>query len=971
MPPKKRKVDNGTGTEPQFVCALKQKANLVIMNYVFLSMRNIPCTFERLRAMLTGSSIDLTVNDLALMKLISPLLIDLRYGHAEDTDGDILQSYYGAGGADNGNNADSTQQVDDEVLIIKLNIDLLMPLQPKGNSIKKMNSIIAEIVRAFNAECSRFYSSRTSDNGEFDSNKVSEEAELLLPKKKPKPDTKSFQAKENVSVDKIIESLETDASYKNQIASRKLFNKKEPNYGSFDTEKISKDLIDGLKSAFDISIDRLYSHQSEAIDFIINDKKSVVVSTSTSSGKSLIFNIPVLNEILNNGSDCTAVYIYPTKALAQDQKAKLRLFLDCCGLQHIKVDTYDGDTSFESRGNIRSSTHIILTNPDMLHVAVLPDHSKWKEFLKRLKFVIIDELHLYSGSFGSHVGMVLRRLRRVCSFYGKNQPLFVCCSATISNPSQHASNIIGIPEFDLKVVSVDGSPCGAKDIVLWDSVKGQEGSLPSCVNLFLHFVRNKIRTILFCKYRKICEVVTKEILSAIAKESSLSWLKGKIKPYRGGYNAKRRREIEKSLFSGSLIGVISTSALEVGIDIGDLEATLHLGVPFSKSSFWQQVGRAGRKANHSVAVWISEENPMDNYVVNNPDYLYSKAFDHALAKPLDPPVINQQLQCAAVERMIQIPDDEKWFGKEIKNVCKESLQFMGDGHYYCHAQFLPRPSAMFPIRLIEDDTIQVKDSTGNIIEEVEKFRALFTLHEGAVYYNEAESYLVTFVDFVREKVAYVRKAKVNYMTKIRDYIDVDCIEQKSFSRLSCNKEIVVRFGSIRVTKNVYGYYKLDPKTRKILETVESKLETVSQNTVGVWLEIPISWAADFASKSLDLDSAVHSVNHLIQSVAPTVSMCSVEDLGTEHKSQYQTRERPFQLVIYDRTGGASESVISLFEEFEELLNNALTTVMKCNCRSGCPSCVIDPKCSQFNDLICKLSCKSLLFALLKVDPKTA
>ena len=456
----------------------------------------------------------------------------------------------------------------------------------------------------------------------------------------------------------FLHNLTAQPTYNGQMAHIEHIPLRDASYAELD-----KPLISSLQDCLnEHRLLPLYTHQAEAVNKAWQGK-NVMVATSSASGKTLCYNIPVLESILTEKIN-RALYLFPTKALAQDQLRGLQELFCPHLFQVEELATFDGDTPQAERAEIRKKARIILTNPDMLHIGILPNHQSWSRLLRHLKYVVVDEAHIYRGVFGSHVAGVLRRLRRLCEFYGSN-PQFICCSATIANPGEHAERLAGLP---FEVVDNDGSPYGGKDFVFWnppiiDEAKSVRRSANSeATNLFTELVSHKIRTLTFARTRRLTELIYAYSSRRLAEVSPA--LAQQIKAYRAGYLPQERRQIEQELFTGQLLGVVATTALELGIDIGDLEATVLTGYPGSIASTWQQAGRSGRGKGESLSFLIGLDNPLDQYFMRHPDSFFQQSFENALVNPGNPYILRAHLLCAAWELPLN-EDDEKIFGSTL------------------------------------------------------------------------------------------------------------------------------------------------------------------------------------------------------------------------------------------------------------------------------------------------------------------
>jgi DEAD/DEAH box helicase domain-containing protein len=705
----------------------------------------------------------------------------------------------------------------------------------------------------------------------------------------------------------------------------------------------------------------LYSHQAEAINFA-REGKNVMVATSSASGKTLCYNAPVMEAILTEPRSC-ALYLFPTKALAQDQLRSLNELFCPALFRAGEVTTFDGDTPQIERADIRKRARVVLTNPDMLHLGILPNHQQWSRLLRRLKYVVIDEAHTYRGVFGSHVAGVMRRLRRICQYYGSN-PQFICCSATIANPGEHARELAGLP---FEVVAQDGSPHGGKDFVFWNpplidqarSVRRSANGEAS--NLFAELVSRDIRTLTFVRTRQLTEVIynyTKRKLAEIG-----SGLAKKIKPYRAGYLPRERRQIERELFSGQLTGVVATTALELGIDIGDLEATVLTGYPGSIASTWQQAGRSGRSKEKALSFLIGLDNPLDQYFMRHPDFLFGKNFENALVNPDNPYILRAHLLCAAWEFPLT-NSDEEFFGpallQEIPALAEQGLLRERRGRWYVS------PSIIYPaqgvnIRSTSGENFAIMDiSTASLLETIESSVALFQIFPGAIYLHQGESYLVESLDLAA-RTAHARPVTVNYYTQDKEITDLHII--KVMAEKSCGG-IKVYLGEVEVTTTVVGFKKLAHFTEEVIGEEPLDLPPQHFPTVALWFDMPPGMAARLATDQLDFAGGLHATEHAAIAILPLFALCDRNDIGGVSTPLHPDTGKP-QVFIYDAYPGGIGIAEKGFDLVEELWQTTLSAIKECPCEEGCPSCIQSPKCGNNNKPLDKKAAQVLLEGLLK------
>ncbi|KAG4118758.1 hypothetical protein ERO13_D11G037400v2 [Gossypium hirsutum] len=646
--------------------------------------------------------------------------------------------------------------------------------------------------------------------------------------------------------------------------------------------EIPNELSDKSKSALkSIGINKLYSHQAESIMASLSGK-NVVVATMTSSGKSVCYNLPVLEALSHNLSSC-ALYLFPTKALAQDQLRALLTLTNGfdCG---INIGVYDGDTSQKERTWLRENARLLITNPDMLHMAILPLHRQFSRILSNLSFVVIDEAHAYKGAFGCHTALILRRLRRLCSHVYGSDPSFVFCTATSSNPREHCMELANLSTLEL--IEKDGSPSSEKFFVLWNPVlplrteldksefgiDGRNASdkslspISEVSHLFAEMVQHGLRCIAFCKSRKLCELVlcyTREILEEVAPHHVNS-----ICAYRAGYVSEDRRRIESEFFGGKLCGIAATNALELGIDVGHIDVTLHLGFPGSIASLWQQAGRSGRRERSSLAVYVAFEGPLDQYFMKFP----------------------QKLFCGPIE-------------------C-------------CH---------------IDAQNQQV--------------------YEGAVYLHQGRTYLVKDLDLSR-KIAYCEKAVMDYYTKTRDYTDIHIVGGKIAYPARVSKDqlpkTTAQANPCSVTTTWFGFCRIRRGSNQVLDTVDLSLPRYSYESQAVWISVPQSLKI-IVEKKYSFRAGLHAACHAVLHVVPLYMRCNLSDLAPECPNPYDSRFFPERILLYDQHPGGTGVSKQIQPYFTELLHSALELLTCCHCSSdtGCPNCVQNLACQEYNELINK------------------
>ncbi|MCJ1307871.1 hypothetical protein MMC25_001519 [Agyrium rufum] len=785
--------------------------------------------------------------------------------------------------------------------------------------------------------------------------------------------------KDRKTIADIISDLKLMEWYTGQIVpdGHRVFDPQFPIFGDLDFP-LSQNLVNALYNVKGIT--QFYSHQAEAINNL-HAGHNVIVATSTSSGKSLIYQVPMLHALEADPAS-RGMYIFPTKALAQDQRRSMKELMQYMpGLENTVVETFDGDTPHPDRFLIRDEGRIIFTNPDMLHITILPQESKWRTFLQNLKFVVVDELHVYNGLFGSHVAFIMRRLRRICAAVGNHNVQFISCSATVANPEQHMRTIFGIT--DIKLTDYDGSPSGRKEFLCWntpykdpaDPSSGRGDTMAETARLFCQLILRGVRVIAFCRVRKQCEL----LITAVRKEAEAlerQDLAARVMGYRGGYAAHDRRRIEREMFDGKLLGIIATTALELGVDIGSLDAVITVGFPYTIANLRQQSGRAGRRNKDSLSVLVGDCFATDQHYMSNPDEIFTKpncALNVDLENPL---VLEGHIQCAAFEMPIRLPSDAKFFGDAVETITKDRLiqDPNNPDYYHCNERFRPLPSKCVAIRDTEEGGFVVVDVTNGrnvVLEEVEPSRAFFTIYEGGIFLHQGHTYLVRSLSPER-KIAKVELVKVEWTTQQRDFTDIDPIETESIRRLPQPSRSRAFFGAIRIVMTVFGFFKIDKK-RRILDAVAVDNPPITIFSKGLWLDVPRAALEILKSRRLNVAAAIHAAEHAVLSLMPNFVISMPGDVRTECKNAKKefakketSRKRPARLTFYDAKGGAGGSGIAAkaFEFVDLLLVQAVERVAKCCCIEGCVECVCSEICKEQNMVMSKAGASVILMCLL-------
>ncbi|KAI5481435.1 DNA/RNA helicase, DEAD/DEAH box type [Pseudohyphozyma bogoriensis] len=765
------------------------------------------------------------------------------------------------------------------------------------------------------------------------------------------------------TVAEVLEEIMEGEDYAGQIVENghRVIDERVAVYGDLDNN-LSQQLWDVLYHTKKLT--RLYSHQAEAIN-LLDQGKNVIVSTSTSSGKSLIYQIPML-KALENDPASTGIYIFPTKALAQDQMRGLRdLLAGWEELEHVKIATFDGDTAREDRDYIRENANVIFTNPDMLHITVLPREETWRRFFQNLKFVVVDELHTYRGLFGCHVAFVMRRLRRICAAVGNRRVQFISCSATIQNPVEHMSTVFGVENVELEHIIWNPAFVDPHD-----TRQGRVSTLTEASRLFRFLIDRGMRVIVFCKVRMQCEILMKQVRADLLMEGR-SDVASRIVAYRSGYSAADRRKIEQEMFSGQLLGVVATTALELGIDIGSLDAVISVGFPYHLPGLRQQAGRAGRRNKDSLAMLICDPFPLDQHYAAHPSEIFDSPFNALSLDLTNPIVLEAHVQCAADEMPVHPEEDVPYFGETLPTICESRLIGDTEGFYHTHPRCKPNPARLVPIRNTEDEKYDVVDITGGrnkILEEVEGSRAIFTVYDGAVYMHQGRTFLCKEVSH-DTKVAKVEQASINWRTRQRDFTNVDPVEALAIREIEGSGS-VASYGTVSIVSQVFGYFKTDHRGN-ILDTVDISSPPFSRSSHGFWIDVPKAALEVLLLKNLHPAGSIHGAEHALLSLTPIVSMCVEGDVRTECKqpekelaSTPSSRKRPARLILYDSAGKSGGICAKAFDHMSYLVRQAADTIANCACSEGCPSCIASSVCSGANTIVSKLGALVVLQSIL-------
>jgi DEAD/DEAH box helicase domain-containing protein len=702
-------------------------------------------------------------------------------------------------------------------------------------------------------------------------------------------------------------------------------------------------------------ITRLYRHQARAVS-LIRSGAHTVIAAGTASGKSLCYQVPMAEAALGDRR-ATALAIFPTKALTQDQFGALYRL----GLKELVPATYDGDTPAEDRAWVRRHANVVLTNPDMLHIGILPGHARWARFLGNLRLVVVDELHTYRGIFGSHVALVLRRLRRLAAHYGA-RPTFVFSSATIGNPGELASRLIGLPT---ETVEDDTSPAGAKQVVVWnppleDPTSGNRRSaLAEATDLLVDLVSRGRHTIAFTRSRKGVELVYRWARDRLGPE-----LAERIAPYRAGYLPEERRRVEQRLFDGELLGVTATNALELGIDVGSLDAAIVTTFPGTIASFRQQAGRAGRTQEESLAVLVAGEDALDQYFAHHPWELFRRPSEAAVVNPANPQVLAAHTGCAAFEKPLA-PEDREFLGEEIEELAPDlvgagDLRPRGGLLYWARRQ---APAPGIDIRASGGLPLDIVDEGGEVVGTVDEGRAFTQTHPGAVYLHQGEGYLVEALN-LEERLVRVRRQEVPYFTQPQEETWVGV-------RRVLGEGRVGRFGhfhgEVEVESHVLGFKRRSIADRTVLGYEPLDLPPRRFTTQALWVTMDDALLADAGIGPKALPGTLHAAEHTSIAMLPLFAICDRWDVGGLSTPFHPDAGGPVWFIYDGYPGGAGIAPIG-WAAGEAHLRATLEALRTCPCRGGCPSCVQSPKCGNFNEPLDKRGAIALLGAGLGAAP---
>ncbi|WP_405280842.1 DEAD/DEAH box helicase [Methanobrevibacter sp.] len=749
-----------------------------------------------------------------------------------------------------------------------------------------------------------------------------------------------------------IDAFKNDVRYRENIAHIETIPAKKANFKRVDN--LNEKIIDYLESK-DM---KLYNHQAETYN-AIQEGEHVIITTPTASGKTLAFNLPIMETMIED-KEATALYIYPAKALSNDQ---LHVLEDLEDEMNIKINprTYDGDTPREDKRGIREKSRIVLTNPYQLHL-ILSWHHQWSRFYRNLRYIVIDESHYYKGVFGSNVAFLIKRLKRIANFYGA-YPQFILSSATLANPLELANRLTG-EEF--KLVDNDTSPSGEKDFILYNPFKNYKRNkvnmknAPSVhmetENIFMYMMLKQIQTLCFTVSRKTTELI------AMWAKNDMTQIKGKlahrIAAYRAGYRPEERREIEDGLKSGKYLGVTCTNALELGIDIGSLDAVIISGYPGTMISTWQQAGRAGRSRQKSLAILIAFENQLDQYFMNNPTFFFDKPHENAIIDLTNPILQEAHLLCAAKELPLKYGEVEKYFG--ISDEILEDLVSKKDLHINARGDYMypydDNPALDHSLDQISGQEFKIMNN-GELLETMEKSQVYREAHEGAILINKGDTYVVDSVSLSRGFVNVSQKT-VDYHTMVLNQTDINIKKKLSKTKYG---NLTIHFGELTVSEDYFKYKKM--QFSKSVGTYPLDLPPLKFNTKGLWFTIPKSVKDTledmFPNEEEVFAGGLHGAEHALIGLFPLHTMCDRFDIGGL-STNYHEDTQEATIFIYDGYEGGIGICEKAVDVFVDLLKSTLDLLNNCNCQSGCPACIYSPKCGNDNKPLHKNATKYIL-----------
>lgn len=733
-----------------------------------------------------------------------------------------------------------------------------------------------------------------------------------------------------MNISQIIDSLQNDKEFKENLTTWKILPAIPPRYREFPKE-LEEKLVRALMQE---GIYQLYTHQAEAIESIFRGE-NVCIVTPTASGKTLCYNIPILNEIIKK-PNTRALYLFPTKALSQDQLHELRNLIEHLDVG-IKTFTFDGDTPTSARQAIKSAGQIVISNPDMLHTGILPHHTVWLKLFENLKFIVIDEIHYYRGVLGSHLTNILRRLKRICAFYG-SKPQFICCSATIANPKELSEKLIEEP---VTLIEKSGAPRGEKHFLFYnppviDAELGiRKSSTKEATRIASKLISKDIQTIIFARSRLQVEIIT-TYLKDIAKRMKLD--ENRICGYRGGYLPTERRKIEEGLRKGEILAVVSTNALELGIDIGSLDACIIVGYPGSISSTWQQAGRAGRKQTPSLIILVASSTPLDQFIINHPEYFFQQPPENATLDPNNIYILTSHLKCAAFELPFR---EEENFGLDRYSTTA-ILEYLQDERilhkvknqwHWCAESY---PAQEISLRTAAPGNVVILDieNNGRVIGEVDYFSAPVEVYENAIYMHQSETYTIERLD-LEDRKAYARAVETDYYTDAEVKVDLGIIDLCEESEEILHKRV---WGELKVTWLPTIYKKIKFGTHENVGWGEIHLPEQTMHTLGYWVEFSDEIFKEAGIPIEHISDTLISIANSLRQVAPVQVLCDPSDIHPHTLLKSPISQKP-TIFLYEKYPGGIGIAEKIFRQHFDLLSASLSLLENCKCKTGCPSCV--------------------------------
>lgn len=732
-----------------------------------------------------------------------------------------------------------------------------------------------------------------------------------------------------MNVDQLAEKLRRDSLFMENVVRWEELPAREARYGDYPIG-LDERLRPVLRQR---GVQQLYSHQAHSIAATMRGE-DVVVVTPTASGKTMCYNLPVLDSILKN-PDARALYLFPTKALSADQVSELYELIQAMGVD-IKTYTYDGDTPGAARRAVRQAGHIVVTNPDMLHSGILPHHTKWVKLFENLRYIVIDEIHTYRGVFGSNLANVLRRLMRLCDFYGSH-PQFILCSATIANPKELAETLTSRP---VTLINDNGAPMGKRHFVFYNppvinqQLGIRKGVIPETRAIAEMLLKCGIQTITFARSRLTVEVLTKYLKDVVRDPLGNA---GRVRGYRGGYLPTQRREIEKGLRAGQIDAVVSTNALELGIDIGALDACILCGYPGTIASAWQQAGRAGRRKGTSIVFFVASSAAIDQYIVSHPDYFLRQSPENALLNPDNLYILLSHFKCAAYELPFE---DGDTFGNvastgELLDYLEEEhiVRHVGGRYHWMAEDF---PASEISLRSAASENFVIIDITDpahhRVIGEMDRYTVPMLLHENAIYMHEAQQYQVEKLDFEACK-AFIRRVDVGYYTDADLNVSLSLLDVEQQEDLGGGAERAL--GEVKVTTLVTMFKKIRFDTHETLGFGHVRLPEMDMHTTAMWWTLPEALCSRFENDTLK--NGMMAISNLLRIVAPLYLMCAPQDVAVVYQVKCPFTDRP-TLILYDNCPGGVGLAAKAYGMQRLLLEKALQIVSDCPCEQGCPSC---------------------------------